>query len=384
VTNATAIRTALLVVVAVVLLSPLASAQQEFGDIVQVYVDNEKGYRDIPRVKVTEDSIEGVTYKNQANRSERKAAGEVRNVFYGDAPTEWSRGLSEMASRQYDRAVESFKGAVNAFEAKKCGPWVKEYAAFQTARCRAAQSTMEPKKYLNEALGAIDGFLSEFPNSRLKPDALLVKGDLLLLADRSAEARGVFSDAEALAKGRKLFVRYEFEALLGKARSYAMQKDWTHAITDYQSIEQRAGNEVRFSSSPEAKAYLQDVVLLAAGNQGDALLSKAESTNNSAHFATAKQYFEGLTSRLGDSDRVKAMSGVGVAVCLLAENKAREAMRQLAEVKVAHFSERNEVAKALYYMSKAADKLGYTKQAVIYLKELRELYPDTEWARRAD
>jgi hypothetical protein len=35
-------------------------------------------------------------------------------------------------------------------------------------------------------------------------------------------------------------------------------------------------------------------------------------------------------------------------------------------------------------MSKAADKLGHSKQAVIFLKELKDLYPDTDWARRAD
>jgi hypothetical protein len=35
-------------------------------------------------------------------------------------------------------------------------------------------------------------------------------------------------------------------------------------------------------------------------------------------------------------------------------------------------------------MSKAADKLGHSKQAVIFMKELKELYSDTEWARRAD
>jgi hypothetical protein len=42
------------------------------------------------------------------------------------------------------------------------------------------------------------------------------------------------------------------------------------------------------------------------------------------------------------------------------------------------------VAKALYYMAKAADKLWHSQQAVVFLKELKQYYPNSDWARRAD
>jgi outer membrane protein assembly factor BamD (BamD/ComL family) len=69
---------------------------------------------------------------------------------------------------------------------------------------------------------------------------------------------------------------------------------------------------------------------------------------------------------------------------MLQQGETRAALRRLSEAKVNYFPHREEVAKALFYMARAADKLGHSQQAVVFLKELKEYYPNSDWARRAD
>lgn len=377
----TGITTVLLAALLVLLLGPAALGQQMGADIIQIY--DKDGWRDQKGVTVTQDSIEGVSWKNKAKRTESKKVGEVRAIIYGDAPQEWDQGLNDYANGRYKEAIEAFRGAVNAFEAKQCRAWVKEYAAYHTALCKAAQARSDRTR-IDVALGEFLRFIQTYEKSRLLPDAKLERAKLLLMAGKSRDARREFQAVDGLAKANKLFVKYEFEALLGTARSFAMEKDWPRAIPEFQSVEQRAKIELGVVKQATARAVLADMQLIAAGSRGDALLAKAESTKSARDYTAAKNYFQGLRRRLEDSPRVRAMSGVGEAICLLSEDKTREALLKLAEVKVYYFAQHNEVAKALYYMAEASEKLNHRKQAAAYRKELKEHYPDSEWARRAD
>ena len=375
-----------LIVAAVILMLPaVAQAQDsEFKDIVQVYVDGDVGFKMLKAVRIESESLDGVTYVNKAKRSETKPAGEVRAVFYGDAPREWDQGVKDMSAREYERAISSFAGAENAFTAgilKR--DWVVEHGAFQQTMCLLALSSTKPAK-VNEALKAFEAFVAKFPESRLLPAALIGLGNALILAEQPGAARKQFEKVVKLAGEKKLFVTVAFQARLGLASAYANEQDWTHAIPEFESIEKKAGDELRFIKNALAKKLLDETRLSAAGARGDAMITKAETSNREGDFKAARSYFDGLEGRLGASSRVRAMTKVGQAICLLREGKAREAMRNLADAKVRYFSERTQVAKALYYMAKAADKLGHPAQAVMYKKELRTLFPDSEWARRAD
>jgi outer membrane protein assembly factor BamD (BamD/ComL family) len=375
----------LIVAVVIVMLPAVAQAQaSEFKDIVQVYADNDQGFRQLKDVRIESESLEGVTYMNRAKRSETKAVGTVRAVYYGDAPREWDQGVKDMAAREYERAISSFAGAENAFTAgilKR--DWVVEHGAFQQANCLLALAATSPAK-LTEALKAFEAFVAKFPKSRLLPDALIGLGTAMVMAEQPGSARKHFENVVKLAGEKKLFVSVAFRARLGMASAYAAEKDWTHAIPEYESVEKKAGDELRFAKNALAKKVLEMIRLSAAGSRGDALITRAETSNRPQDFKAARAYFDGLEGRLGASSRVRAMTKVGQAICLLREGKAREAMRKLADAKVRYFSERSQVAKALYYMAKAADKLGHSEQAVMYKKELRTQFPDSEWARRAD
>jgi tetratricopeptide (TPR) repeat protein len=371
-------------VVALVSPQPAEAQASEFKDIIQVYADNEVGFREIKDVRIESESLDGVTYVNRAKLEESRPAGEVKAVFYGDAPREWDQGVQDMAAREYERAISSFAGAENAFTAgilKR--DWVVEHGAYQKAACLLALAATSPAK-LTEALKAFEDFIAKHPESRLLPNALQGLGDAMLMAEQSGSARKQFEKVVQVAGDKKLFVAIPFRARLGLARTYAVEKDWTHAIPEFESVEKKAGDELRFAKNAMAKKILEEIRLTAAGARGDALITKAETSSRPEDFRAARTYFDGLEGRLGKSSRVRAMTKVGQAICLLREGKAREAMRKLADAKVRYFSERTQVAKALYYMAKAADKLGHSAQAVLYKKELRTLFPDSEWARRAD
>jgi tetratricopeptide (TPR) repeat protein len=367
--------------VVLVLLASTTASAQEYKDVIHVHADTDVGFRELSRLRVESESIDGVTYRLKAgNRQETRKVGEIRAVYYGDAPPEWQQGLELCARREYARALTSFTGALNAPEVRD---WIKEHVAYQIARCRAALARVD-RKEIDKANEAFEKFLETYPQSRLRPDALLGYGSLLMLAGNPGEARRHFEDAQQLAKSKDLFVRYGFEASLGIADTFSEEKKWAQALPEYESVEQRTGSGMRTAKAESVKRVLEQLRMRAAARRGDALLTKAEDTGRDQDFQTAKSYFAGLTGKLGRADRVVAMSKIGEAVCLLHGGQHREALRQLAEARVRYFSEKDEVAMALYYMSRAAAKLGHAHQAELYTKELKETFPDSDWARRAD
>ena len=359
---------------------------QEYKDKIYLYDDSESGIRPIKDVLILEETIDGVSFKNRAKRNETRKTGEVQSVAYGDAPPEWSEGLAEMARGDYEAAHKSFHGAITAVEVKGIRPWVKEHGAFYKARCRAEMAYKDAANPVkaDTARDELEGFLGEFPASRLRPDALLELARILVLSDKAALARRQYTAIRDLQKSKELFIGYLYRANLGIARTFAMEKKWAQAIPEFESLELKSTADLRRAKTTAAKQILTEIRMTAASRRGDTLIRKAEGTGNGRDFKAARAYFGSLTGRLGRDVRVEAMAQIGEAICVFREGQARQGLRLLAVAKVRYFAQRDEVAKALYYMSKASEKLGYSAQAVIYLKELKEYYPDSDWARRAD
>ena len=115
--------------------------------------------------------------------------------------------------------------------------------------------------------------------------------------------------------------------------------------------------------------------------QGWARVSWAESSGMQSTWDQAKSTFEGLLAKYPDSELVKAAALNGVGRCLL-EKDARAALLKFTEAEVVRFSARKEVARALYLKAKALRKMGRAKNADQALKDLREFFPDSEWANK--
>ena len=79
--------------------------------------------------------------------------------------------------------------------------------------------------------------------------------------------------------------------------------------------------------------------------------------------------------------RAAAVNGIGSL--LLLEGKAQKALERFIQVEVTMFQAPDEVARALWYKSKAFDALGNAVGREQAMKDLSEFHPSSEWATRA-
>ena len=68
----------------------------------------------------------------------------------------------------------------------------------------------------------------------------------------------------------------------------------------------------------------------------------------------------------------------------LAREDVRSALRHLAKLQVVHYRDESVRPAALYYEALIDGRTGGTNKTVSALNELRALYPDSEWCRRAE
>jgi hypothetical protein len=176
---------------------------------------------------------------------------------------------------------------------------------------------------------------------------------------------------------------HHLTADLGAAVASDALGDYATAIPAYGAIREKARSEAGFIKIEALKKEVEAIVYIAAAKRGDAMLAKADATGQSDAFRQARQYFMGLTAEAGGDPRIAAIADIGVAICKLRDASPREALRELAEAKVKHFAVSDEVAKALYYMAGAARKLGHERQAAAFEAELKRMYPESIWARKA-
>lgn len=304
-------------------------------------------------------------------------AADVTRILWGDAPATYDDAMRALTAGDFAAARKGFADAIQEKAAlTTIRNWVDEFAnaglgraylglgdadkaaeAFGLARSANAKSMQ---------LDRILGGLAEAELLRGKGDAATRAADDLIAAAKSAKR----SD-------------WELEAHLLKAKARLQANDFTGAATAFDDAGRFAENAANVERNDAAKRRLQRAGIEAAVRKGWALVAKAEASKSSADFDAARQYFDGLASKHTGVPLVLASASNATGVAKLAGGDAKSALRAFMATEVVHFAARDEVARALWYQAECWGKLGNPQGRADRLKDLKDRFPGSEWARRA-
>ncbi|MHC4470805.1 MAG: tetratricopeptide repeat protein [Planctomycetota bacterium] len=375
-------RNAILASILLVLLPGLLLAQdvdvdREHSDRIHFYDDDGKVHKQ-EDVKVTEATFEKVVFEVKGGRAGAPKPGAlVIAISYGDAPRVYTEGLQALSRGQYDKAVSDFDGSKNAVDAGLVRPWLLEYASVYKAEAQrlkgeAADAAEEYKKALaanpkSLLFDVIQMGLAECFISEKRWD------DATAAAKALADVGKTIKQPVWLTQGEKMLAQVSMA-----------QGDHLGAVTAYKSLEVTAKRELKWAKGEKRLKQLQGVATEAAVEQGWALVARAEVTKQASDWDKAKSYFQTLPGSYPNNEWVSAATLNGVGRCML-DQDPRGALLKFVEAEVVNFGAKKEVARALYLKALAYEKMGGArgkKMAEEARKELREFYPDSEWAKK--
>jgi hypothetical protein len=271
--------------------------------------------------------------------------------------------------------------------------WYTSYAQFFFAKAAFAEGKAKGDKALvGHALRALEtdtaqekGFLprTKEGKSRWYGDALLLRADCLLELGRFADAATAFDELfQKSIQNPAIGPKFTYQAKIGPGRIAEAQGDGAKAEQEYTAA--AAALQGTMANAPDACSrrdlgrYFCEAKMRAAR----VILRSAEAANSAAEYDRLNTFLqknlapEALRSQLAGapapvveailqgalSPSVQAVVSNGNGLSYLFKKKWVDALWAFNEVRVKHYSVREEVPRALYYLAKAAD--GAEKEAV--------------------
>lgn len=361
---------------AAVCISAPARAQEKIArpDVVVV---NEAGGVKQKQGKVESADYEKIAFAEKGGKRSEIAAADVVEIRWSDSPAGYDDGMRALAGGDAAGAAKSFADALREKDVKtSIREWVVEYSnaglgraylmlgqpdkaadAFGLARSANAKSMILDRILLG---------LAEAELARGKGDAAARAADDLVVAARAAKR-----------------TPWELEAQVTKASCKLAAGDFAGAAASFEEAATFAERAAAAEKNKSAADRLRRSAVEASARKGWALVAKAESTKSSADFDAARSYFDGLATKNPNEPLVRACASNAAAVAKLAAGDAKTAVRMFAETEVVHFRAPNEVARAIWYQAECWKKLGDEQRRTDRLKDLKSMFPGTEWARRA-
>jgi len=391
--------------------------------------------------KSDEDEFSGFIMVSGRRRALRVETRRILELRRGDSDSvnQWSKrlahGLRQMAAGQIANqgtvpgAEETFAkvayskepGTKGQEETEEVHPWQNMYAHFYLIEARLKLGEAGTATKLTEALTAIEQFrkrsaarakaeidmpIPDFKGgtreavvygwgeSRLSPFVDLYEARALALLKKTDEAVAAYEKIidEAIKKNRA--PQLLIDAVMEKADLQAAGKEAQEQETIYRS----AGTQLRSAANRQPDAFGKDVLTRAANRamlRGADLLFEAAINGKYGINVALDRYKALRDSSEGKSDaalRIGAQTGVGM--CLVeTKGQGEEAYNTLLEVVTTGYEYPDQVARALYYLSKAApqyaddiEKSGGSggflrEEAGRWKSDLEERFPASKWAK---
>lgn len=367
----------------------------------------------------------------------RSALGELERGNYAEA----ARALKEISGGGWK--VDFDTGERTGFKSfaegdpsgrNKRPSWVSEYAHFHYAKAKLMEGLAnDDRAALEEALLAVDdvkvpggdgkqttgGFLGRFKggNSRFYPEAMWIKAKALVGLGRYADAAQTFSELQAEATKIKLLPRWTYEGVIGPGVIAEAQGNLTEAVNGYRAamptMEVLLEQETRDWMRRQCGRWWSQAHM----NVARVKLADAEKAKSPAKFSSLRTWIQkgsptevrkyaerkgwpkpsvdALVAGARDPG-VQAVGLNGIGLAYLNEPKPRyeEAMLSFKAVSVKYFQVREQHARALYYLAKAAKEAAgaangkaevkemYTNMADEAVRMLRKQHPDSDWANK--
>ncbi|MCG3133499.1 MAG: hypothetical protein HMLKMBBP_00677 [Planctomycetes bacterium] len=314
-----------------------------------------------------------------ARKASIPATDVVEIVWGDDEDGSYSRGLRLLAEGDGAGARKAFEGSVSSRTAlPNIRAWTDEFAncglgeawlliggadagakaadAFGKARAANAKSMITDRILKGAASAEL---------LRKKPDAAVKAADDLAAAGKAAKRPA-----------------WELDAYLLKARIQADAGNWAGAMAAFDDASRFAESAAAAEKNEAAKARLRASGIESACGKGWAMCAKADA-DKSGH-DQVRAYFDGLAQKYGEEPAVLGAAQNARGKVKLASGDAKGALREFAKTEVLHFRARTEVARSLWFQAEAMKALGDDAGRTARLKDLKELFPASEFARGAD
>lgn len=330
------------------------------------------------RGTVVSEDIQAVKYRAAGiNQTLELDASQVDRIEYDDAPEAFTKGMEYLKKGDAENAIASFKVAK---QSKSRNDWVKIYATFELGMAQAMLGAKASAHY-RAAADSFAELMKDHPENRYLPQALKRWGECLAGAGQADEAAKIYDQLEQTAKNKKLGLRWEALAKLGKADAYSLNGDSAKAESAYQDAGRFASSNASAQKDPAIVKLLESIASRAELARGDSLL-------RGKNFADARRFFEQILANRGAGPEAHAGALNGLGEVMLGENRAAEALEQFAKVRVLHYLQEDQCARATYYLGKCClvlgdDEPGGKRKAREYFTEVTRRFQDSMWADKA-
>lgn len=368
-------------------------------------------------------------------------ARQVLEFRRGDSESknQWSkslaRGLRLMAAGQIATqgtvpgAEETFvkvaystePGTQGQEESERVEPWHNMYATFYLIECRYRMGLGGDAAKLQAALDTVAEFRKRtdakerakvkmqvpgergamfesevhgWADNQLSPEVDLYEARVLAAMKKPAEAKAAYDALIDAAKKKQLSPLILAAAINEKAELEAEGQPSDKQEATYRA----AGNALASLAGQQPDAFGRGVLSRAANRAllrgADLLLASAE--QKSVSWDRPLDRYRELRDKEGRNDpalRIGAEAGIGI--CLTEKGEGEEAYKTLLRVVVEGYEYPQQMARALYYLGKAAplyaaavEKGGGSgaflrEEAARWWDDLRERYPTSKWAKQA-
>ncbi|MHC4223956.1 MAG: hypothetical protein ACYSX0_08305 [Planctomycetota bacterium] len=423
------------VLLAVLLVAPLG-----FGADTVKYAEIDGTVKSVQIVNVRHDNEKEFNAKALIAGRSRTLKLAARQIISfrrgdGDALNQWSRRLATgkrlMAAGQLSTrgtvpgAEEIFvktaytveKGTPGQEKTEAVLPWHNMYAVYYLIETRIKIGTPQS---LAEALKNVEEFKKRTENkkgrriewqvpfekgttrtekvfcwgdTRLWPEVMLYRARILAKLQQGAEAAQAYDELLDHAKKNRLSPHLLVDAIIGKADIEAVGK----ASEQQEQIFATAGNTLSGLARSQPDVFGKGVLGRASNRAllrgADLLLDSASEGKHSFDLPLSR--YRKLKEGQGASDPELYMGALaGMGVCLTEKGEGQTAYEALLEVVVRGNQYPSQMARALYYLGKAAPlyakeieaqggKGGFLREeARRWQSDLRDRYPSSDWAKK--
>lgn len=327
---------------------------------------------------VTSADFDKVVFTDQkgGKRTELPSA-DVAEIRWADAPAGYDEGLRALASGDAEGARRAFAEAIQEKGVKPdIREWVTEFANAGLGRALLAAGQAD------RAVEAFGLARSANAKSMILDQILIGLAEAEMVRNKGDAAAKAADDLIGAAKTAKR-PAWELAAYLVKAKGKLLAADFAGAASAYDDAVRFAENAAATEKQEALKRRIQRTGLEAAVMKGWTLVSKGDSTKSAGDYEAARSYFDGLAAKHPGDPLVAASASNAAGAAKLAAGDAKAALRLFMTTEVVHFEARDEVARSLWYQAECWRKLGGEQQRADRLKDLKESFPGSEWARRA-
>ncbi|MGH7162248.1 MAG: hypothetical protein ACREID_02090 [Planctomycetota bacterium] len=357
---------------------------------------------------------------DDVNQWSKKLASAYRKMAGGQLLTESNVPGAEEDLEKIAYSVEP--GVKGQEREEAISPWQNMYglAHLISVRLRIGTGGKDPER-LKKALANVDEFVKRtqekagkkidwdvpfekgttkkskiyaWGENWLLPHVLLDKARILRELGEAEKAAAAFDDVAELVKKNDLSPQVLADAISEKAQMQAAGK----SSDDAESILRESGNRLRGDVRQQKDAYGRAVVARAANRAllrgADLLLASAAEGKVSYEVPLAR--YRQLKEAEGREDPALGVGAqAGIGICLTETGKGREAYDALLGVVIDGYQHPDQVARALYYLGKAAplfaqelEKQGgkgdfLREEGRRWWADLAERFPVSPWAQKA-